>query len=70
MTGFSFMAAAVPVYGESAGKADIARGMDVLDAAFLIAQEVPGGVGALAQRMGCHPTRCSTSSTPTTPRTT
>ena len=55
MTGFSFMAAAVPVYGENAPKADIARGMDVLDAAFLIAQEVPGGVGALAQRMGVSP---------------
>lgn len=52
MTGFSFMAAAVPVYGENAPKADIARGMDVLDAAFLIAQETPGGVAALAARMG------------------
>lgn len=52
MTGVSFMAAAAPVYGENAPKADIARGMDVLDAAFLIAQETPGGVAALAARMG------------------
>ena len=52
MTGFSFSAAAWPVYGEKQPHADIARGMDVLDAAFLIAQECPGGVAALAQRMG------------------
>ncbi|MDH0371808.1 phage regulatory CII family protein [Comamonas aquatica] len=52
MTGFSFSAAAWPVYGEKQPHADIARGMDVLDAAFLIAQECPGGVAGLAQRMG------------------
>lgn len=52
MTGFSFSAAAFPVYGEKQPHADIAKGMDVLDAAFLIAQETPGGVQVLAQRMG------------------
>lgn len=50
--GLSFSAAAFPIYGEKSPKADIARGMDVGDAAFLIAQEFPGGVAALAQRMG------------------
>lgn len=39
-------------YGDMSPEADMARGMDVLDAALLIAQEVPGGVPALAQRMG------------------
>lgn len=53
--GLSFSAAAFPIYGEKSPKADIARGMDVLDAAFLIAQEFPGGVAALAVRMGVSP---------------
>ena len=52
MTGFSFSAIAFQIYGEKSPGADIARGMDVLDAAYLIAQEFPGGVAALAQRMG------------------
>lgn len=55
MTGFSFSAAAAPGYGELDPCADIAGGMDILDAAFLIAQETPGGVPALAQRMGVSP---------------
>lgn len=55
MTGLSFSAAAFQVYGEKQPHADIARGMDVLDAAFLIAQETPGGVQVLAQRMGVSP---------------
>lgn len=55
MTGLSFSATAFQVYGEKQPHADIARGMDVLDAAFLIAQETPGGVQVLAQRMGVSP---------------
>lgn len=55
MTAFSFSAACFPGYGEKHVHADIARGMDVLDAAFLIAQETPGGVQALAHRMGVSP---------------
>lgn len=39
-------------YGDVGAAGDIGAGMDVLDAAFLIAQEMPGGVPALAQRMG------------------
>ena len=52
MTGSSFMAAAAPVYVENMPKADMARGMDVTDAAMLIAREFPGGVPALALRIG------------------
>lgn len=36
---------------ESGGQIDIAPGMDVCDAAYLIAQRTPGGVAALAARM-------------------
>lgn len=48
----SFSLGAVGVYGDMGAEADIARGLDVLDAAALIAQKTPGGVPALAQRMG------------------
>lgn len=39
-------------YGDVGADADMASGMDVLDAAHLTAQHFPGGVPALAQRMG------------------
>lgn len=39
---------------ESAGQIDIAPGMDVCDAAHLIAHHHPGGVAALATRMGVN----------------
>lgn len=39
---------------ESAGQIDIAPGMDVCDAAHLIAHHHPGGVAALAARMGVN----------------
>ena len=50
--GATVSVAAAFAYGDMSPEADMARGMDVLDAALLIAQEVPGGVPALAQRMG------------------
>lgn len=52
MTVISFSIGAPFAYGDMGAGADIGTGMDVLDAALLIAQEVPGGVPALAQRMG------------------
>lgn len=39
---------------ERVGQIDIAPGMDVCDAAYLIAQHYPGGVAALAGRIGVN----------------
>ena len=39
-------------YGDVAAGADMSAGLDVLDVAHLTAQSFPGGVPALAQRMG------------------
>lgn len=39
---------------ESSGQIDIAPGMDVCDAAHLVAHHHPGGVAALAARMGVN----------------
>lgn len=50
--GATVSVAAAFAYGDMSPEADMARGMDVPDAALLIAQEMPGGVPALAQRMG------------------
>lgn len=52
MTGFSFSIGLAGGYGDVDAGADIAPGLDVLDAAHLTAQAFPGGVPALAQRMG------------------
>lgn len=42
----------LPGCGDEEGVADTGAGMDVLDAAHLTAQNFPGGVPALARRMG------------------
>lgn len=49
---FSFSIGLAAGYGDVDAGADIAPGLDVLDAAHLTAQAFPGGVPALAQRMG------------------
>lgn len=52
MTGFSFSIGLAGGYGDVDADADMAPGLDVLDAAHLTAQAFSGGVPALAQRMG------------------
>lgn len=50
----TFSVGIAPGYVESDPQADIAAGMDVLDAAYLTAQTSQGGVKALAVRMGIN----------------
>lgn len=50
----SFNLAGIAGNVESAGQINIAPGMDVCDAAHLIAHHHPGGVAALAARMGVN----------------
>lgn len=50
--GASLSAFTHAAYGEKLPHADIGRGMDILDAAHLIAHHSPGGVKVLAARMG------------------
>src|SRR5260370_42637537 len=50
----TFSVGIAPGYVESEPQADIAAGMDVLDAAYLIAQTSQGGIKALAVRMGIN----------------
>lgn len=49
---FTFSVGIEPGYVESGGQFDIARGMDVVNAAYLTAQAHPGGVATLARDMG------------------
>ncbi|MEQ6309878.1 MAG: phage regulatory CII family protein [Pseudomonadales bacterium] len=51
---FTFSIGIAPGYVETDPKNDIAPGMDVVDAAFLTGQNHPGGVAALAVRMGVN----------------
>lgn len=50
----TFSIGMLPGYVESDAPADIGPGMDVLDAAYKTAQDYPGGVAALAVRMGVN----------------
>lgn len=50
--GLTISIAGLPGYGDESAADDTGTGMDVLDAAYLTAQRFPGGVPALAQRMG------------------
>ncbi|WP_083526742.1 phage regulatory CII family protein [Comamonas terrae] len=50
--GSTFAIGARAGYGDMQGDADIARGMCIQDAARLVAERFPGGVPALAVRMG------------------
>lgn len=50
----TFSIGVAPGYVESAVQSDIGPGMDVLDAAYKTGQDHPGGVAALAERMGIN----------------
>lgn len=51
---FTFSIGVAPGYVEIDPQGDIGPGMDVVDAAFLTAQNHPGGIAALAVRMGVN----------------
>lgn len=49
---FTFSVGVAPDYVELGGQFDIARGMDVVNAAYLTGQAHPGGIALLARDMG------------------